>query len=59
MPDDLTTEFVGYLVTLRNTSTALDMDTEVALHRATVRAAVQSDDDINTAYQLYIVPAGG
>lgn len=56
MPDDLTTEFVGYLVVLRNAGTANDMDTEVALNEATVRAAVLSDDDLNTAYQLYIVP---
>ena len=58
MLEDLNTAFVAYLETLRETVSALDMSTEIALHLATVRAAGSgaSLDDLNTAYALYLVP---
>lgn len=56
MPNDLATEFVDYVVTLRNASLQVDLDstTEVALDLADVRVAVLSDDDLTTAYWLYL-----
>jgi hypothetical protein len=56
VPNDLATEFVDYVVTLRNASLQVDLDstTEVALDLADVRVAVLSDDDLTTAYWLYL-----
>lgn len=56
MLEDLTTSFVAYVESRRDASTlpVLDSDTEVFLHQPTVRAAVASDDDLNTAYALFL-----
>lgn len=53
---DLTTKFVDYVQDLRDASllVLLDSDTEIALDLAEVRAAVTSDDDLNTAYWLFL-----
>jgi hypothetical protein len=52
---DLTTLFVGYLETLRDTDlVGEDMDTLVALDLATVRAATATEDDMNTMFAEYL-----
>jgi hypothetical protein len=52
--DDATTLFTTYIDALRDAGTANDVDTEVALDLATVYDAVSQDDDLNTAYWLYL-----
>lgn len=54
---DLTTGFVDYVRDLRDASILvpeLDSSTEVMLDLPDVRVAVLSDDDLNTAYWLFL-----
>ena len=53
---DLTTKFVGYLVTLKTAApTAKDVTTLVDKNLATARAAASGElDDANTMYERYL-----
>ena len=56
MLEDLSTAFAAYLLTLRDASllARLDSTSLVFFNEDDVRAAVASDDDLNTAYAIHL-----